>query len=292
MAFEAFVASGAARRERAHRVGVVVSLALHIPPIVLFALQLVVRPVLVDRTEELPGMQASPVVPVKIARLWAPAPPRQDLEAARPGTIASAAAARAAKEPPARKRRRAPAIPPASASPVHRLEIPGGGEVPSGEAERSEALAMLHTLKPPSADLERRAAAVRTEILTGLSADPAVPPTSTRSAGPHAGGEGDPRPGPVHELTPGAAAYLRTYETFPSLPDGSYSWRKRSYVFYLQVCVAENGLVDEVVVKRGARPDLDAHLSTAIRTWRYRPWIVSGSPRPFCHPLRITYTRG
>jgi hypothetical protein len=101
-----------------------------------------------------------------------------------------------------------------------------------------------------------------------------------------------PRSSPSQELSAGAAAYLRTYETFPSLPDGSWTWSKRTYVFQLKVCVAESGQVDDVVIQRGARPDLDAYLAAAIHTWRYRPWIVSGTARPFCHPLRITYSRG
>jgi hypothetical protein len=295
MAFEAFVASGAARRDRVQRVvGLGVSLALHLPPLILFALQLVARPVLVERAEDPPGAKASPTVPVRIAGLWAPPPQRTEGDTARVRAVANAPSpnpAAARETTPARKRRAPPppapvatVAPPAAVDrPIARLDLPPDGMVPSSDtpAERPETLAMLHTVKPSlSVELERRAAAVRTEILAGLSADPSVP------------GDGDARPGPVHELTSGAAAYLRTYETFPSLPDGSWSWRKKSYVFFLQVCVADNGLVDEVVIQRGARPDLDAYLASAIRTWRYRPWIVSGSPRPFCHPLRITYSRG
>jgi hypothetical protein len=282
MAFEALVAAAEFRRDRAQRVGVAVSLALHIPPVALFALQLVLRPVLVERTEEVPAPQAALQVPVKIARIWAPAtPPREPARAAH--TPAGSAPAR---QPPRRKPRAVLPAPPA-------LLLPSGGEVLAAEppAVRHE-IAMLPAEKPSPAEMERRAAAVQTEILAGLSADPAVPPTMNRSAGPHATGDGDSRTGPTDELTAGAAAYLRTYETFPSLPDGSWSWRSRSHVFVLQVCVAESGQVDRVLVNRGSRPDLDSYLAGAIRTWRYRPWIVSGAPRPFCHPLRITYSRG
>jgi hypothetical protein len=305
MAFEAFVASASARRDRAQRmVGAAVSLALHVPPLILCALQLVVRPTLMERSDAVPPPGDSPVVPVRLGA-WL-APPRTPPAPVRP-TAASAPAApggRAARAPDSAGRtRRTPAAstrtvaqldptPPARPA-ARRLALPDGGEVtlPPAADARPSTLAMMHVLQPETSELERRAAAVRTEILAGLSADPAVPPTLPRSAGPHVG-DGDEHPGPTHELTSGAAAYLRTYETFPSLPDGSWSWRKRTYAFLLQVCVSDSGQVDRVVIDRGARPDLDAYLAAAIRTWRYRPWIVSGMARPFCHPLRITYSRG
>ncbi len=262
MAFEAFVAAGRARGDRARRVGLMVSLALHLPPVALFALQLVVRPVLVERIEEPPG--AAPVVPVRIAGLFArpralvePAPPE-------PRVLREAAPRKRAGHTPA-------------SSPVSRRP-------PALELAKGGAVLVREPVAPPAevADLERAAAAFRSAIL-GPTADlPAQP--------------GDPEgaliPGPAQELSAGAAAYLRTYETFPSLPDGSWSWTRRTYVFHLQVCVTESGQVDDVVMQRGTRPDLDAHLSRAVRTWRYRPWIVSGSARPFCHPMRITYSRG
>jgi hypothetical protein len=306
MAFEAFVASGRAKRDRAQRmVGVAVSLALHVPPLILCALQLVVRPRLVERSEAIPQADGSPVVPVRLGARLPQSPTQPALvlptasEAAVPRQQAAPAtttASRARRTPAAASTRPlAPLEPTPPARPVaQRLALPAGGEVPHQEAPfgRPTALAMLHVVQPEASELERRAAAVRTEILAGLSADPAIPPTLPRSAGPHAAGEGDAHPGPAHELSAGAAAYLRTYENFPSLPDSSWSWRKRTYAFLLQVCVSESGQVDRVIIDRGARPDLDVFLAKAIRTWRYRPWIVSGMARPFCHPLRITYSRG
>jgi hypothetical protein len=297
MAFEAFVASGAARRDRARRVGVAVSLALHLPPLVLFALQLVVRPTLTERTESVSAAGANPVVPLRIAGLWVPPPvaavaaPRVSEPAAPPATAAAKAAPRPKQTAPARAAQRALARaeqPEATASP--KLRLPAGGDTIVTQAERHAVLAAVHTPPASEIEMERRAAAVGTEILAGLTADSGGPAALSLSAGPP--GDSGPRSAPGHELTSGAAAYLRTYETFPTLPDSSWSWGKRTYAFMMKVCVAESGHVDEVVIQRGSRPDLDAHLAAAIRTWRYRPWIVSGSARPFCHPLRITYSRG
>jgi hypothetical protein len=300
MAFEAFVASGAARRDRARRVGVAVSLALHLPPLALFAMQLVVRPVLTERTESVSTtVDASPVVPLRIAGLWAPARPA----AAPRVTEAVALAAPAPAEQATRRARRAAPLRPTqplvapgqpdAAAP--RLRLPAGGESVVVEVDRHPVAPppQVSAPMPTDIDLERRAAAVGSEMLAGLSASAeSVAPALSLSAGPFAAGEAAPRGAPAHELSAGAAAYLRTYETFPTLPDGSWGWSKRTYVFFLKVCVAENGQVDDVIIQRGSRPDLDVYLAAAIRTWRYRPWLVSGSARPFCHPLRITYSRG
>jgi len=46
-----------------------------------------------------------------------------------------------------------------------------------------------------------------------------------------------------------------------------------------------------VTFQAGANEDVDALVSSAIRSWRYRPRIVGGTARPFCHPMRIEYSR-
>ena len=277
------------------------SLALHLPPLVLFGMQLVVRPTLTERTETVSSViDTNRVVPLRIAGLWAPARPA----AAPRVTEAISLAAAAPAEKATRRARRAAPLPPTQpvAAPgrpdgsAPKLRLPAGGESLVVEVDRHPVASppRVPTPTPTEVDLERRAAAVGTEMLAGLSAsaDSVTPAALSLSAGPFAAGEAAPRGAPTHELSSGAAAYLRTYETFPTLPDGSWGWSKRTYVFLLKVCVAESGQVDDVIIQRGSRPDLDAYLAAAIRTWRYRPWIVSGAARPFCHPLRITYSRG
>lgn len=87
------------------------------------------------------------------------------------------------------------------------------------------------------------------------------------------------------------AAYLRTYESFPTLPEACWPPGRTTNAVLVEVCVSERGTVNDVVVRQSAGADTDAFLAKAIRSWRYRPRLVSGSPRPFCHPIRIVYKK-
>jgi hypothetical protein len=87
------------------------------------------------------------------------------------------------------------------------------------------------------------------------------------------------------------AAYLRTYESFPTLPEACWPPGRTTNALLVEICVSERGTVSDVVVRQSAGADTDALLSQAIRSWRYRPRLVAGSPRPFCHPIRITYKK-
>jgi hypothetical protein len=99
------------------------------------------------------------------------------------------------------------------------------------------------------------------------------------------------RPMNASFLSESMGAYFRTYETFPGLPD-SYWWGGQlSYPLEVEVCVAADGGVSTVTFAKGANEDVDRLVGNAIRTWRYRPRMVGGSPRPFCHPIKIEYTR-
>ena len=87
------------------------------------------------------------------------------------------------------------------------------------------------------------------------------------------------------------AAYLRTYESFPSLPEACWPPGRTANALLVEVCVSERGTVNDVVVRQSAGSDTDDFLTKAIRSWRYRPRVVGGSPRPFCHPIRIVYKK-
>jgi hypothetical protein len=59
-----------------------------------------------------------------------------------------------------------------------------------------------------------------------------------------------------------------------------------------RVCVSTEGTVSNVVILKSASDEIDHMLTNAIlSSWRYRPRLVEGSPRPFCHPIRIVYDR-
>jgi hypothetical protein len=100
------------------------------------------------------------------------------------------------------------------------------------------------------------------------------------------------RPVKASYLTESMAAYFRTYEVFPSMPESYWYGGVTNYRLSVEVCVAADGAVSNVTFQQGANEDVDRLVGAAMRSWRYRPRIVSGSPRPFCHPINIEYIRG
>jgi TonB family protein len=86
-----------------------------------------------------------------------------------------------------------------------------------------------------------------------------------------------------------SAAYYRTRDDMPGLPP--WLAGHREYTMLFRICVTTEGTVSNVVVLKSANPDADQVLCTAIENWRYRPRIVDGVARPFCHPIRIVYSR-
>jgi TonB family protein len=83
---------------------------------------------------------------------------------------------------------------------------------------------------------------------------------------------------------------LRVHEVFPRLPEG-LGKRGSVYRVLVDICVAPNGQVSEVALKRGAAADLDRAVLAAIRTWRYSPWRLDGHAIAFCHPMSIVYSQ-
>jgi hypothetical protein len=99
------------------------------------------------------------------------------------------------------------------------------------------------------------------------------------------------RPYKASYLSESVGKYFRTYEVYPSLIDSYWSGGTTTYLLAVEICVSTDGEVSNVTFQQGANEDVDKLVATAIRSWRYRPRIVGGSPRPFCHPIRIEYTR-
>jgi hypothetical protein len=99
------------------------------------------------------------------------------------------------------------------------------------------------------------------------------------------------RPMKASYLSESVGKYFRTYEVYPSLIDSYWSGGTTTYLLAVEICVSTDGEVSNVTFQQGANEDVDKLVGSAIRSWRYRPRIVGGSPRPFCHPIRIEYTR-
>jgi periplasmic protein TonB len=95
-------------------------------------------------------------------------------------------------------------------------------------------------------------------------------------------------PAPPPHVPPGVAKALRVYDTFPRLPEPMRA-AGAAYVVMVDVCVSHQGDVSDVTIEQGAPAPLDRALRAAIRTWRYRPFLVAGTPTPFCHLVQIDY---
>ena len=90
-------------------------------------------------------------------------------------------------------------------------------------------------------------------------------------------------------ISPGEAGYLRTYDDYPPLPRSLWVWG-RVYSVLAQVCVSARGEVSDVAIKRGAAPELDRAVAVAMRSWRYRPRLIAGTPQPFCHLIKLDFS--
>jgi hypothetical protein len=91
------------------------------------------------------------------------------------------------------------------------------------------------------------------------------------------------------EVTASEARYLRTYEAYPSLPRSLWV-TGRVYAVLAQVCVAVDGGVSTVSIRNGSAPELDHLIAASVRSWRYRPRVVEGAARPFCHLMKFVYS--
>jgi outer membrane biosynthesis protein TonB len=89
-------------------------------------------------------------------------------------------------------------------------------------------------------------------------------------------------------LSAGAAQALRVHDEFPELPDPLRRPGAHHDVT-ATICVAETGVVTTVAIASTGAPPLEAALATAIRSWRYRPFLVAGVARPFCHDIAFAY---
>jgi hypothetical protein len=286
MAFESFFAGKRPeRRWRSWSAGYLLSMALHLGPAIAVALSAarapqapnarLVHPVVsagrqrdaVEKGQE--GAKRPPPPPKRDKkREESPSKTRDTMMALAPETRTESRSALEVSPPP---------------PPAPRLAGRDEGNDLDGEAARSAA---------PEAALATAPNVGDGPLIPGVSegAAPAglgVLHAATTIAAQH------PRrlPAPAAPYVPTSFAQgLRVHEDFPSLPS-SLSRRGARYVAAVEICVSTKGSVSGVNFRQRSAPDLDRALYESIRTWRYRPWLRDGVAAPFCHPLRITYTR-
>jgi hypothetical protein len=105
-----------------------------------------------------------------------------------------------------------------------------------------------------------------------------------------------PVPAPVPatqpvRLAPDTAKELRVYDVFPSAPASVRSLGGTA-ILLVEICVSAQGAVSGTRFSVGSGGPLADNMRAAIATWRYRPLVVGGAPRPFCHDVKIEYRSG
>jgi outer membrane biosynthesis protein TonB len=169
--------------------------------------------------------------------------------------------------------------------------------VPSGPATEARAVARRsHAVHHQSAGQERA------PIAAPLGPNPLEPPpfedaggseeapaVATGSASAVTSAAPALPPSEPISITAGEAGYLRTYEDYPSLPRSLWV-TGRVYSVLAQICVSARGEVSNVTIKHGAAAELDRAVTVAMRSWRYRPRMVEGAPRPFCHLMKLDFS--
>jgi TonB family protein len=103
-------------------------------------------------------------------------------------------------------------------------------------------------------------------------------------AGPYQG----PETAPVVSLKEATA--LRTRDYFPRLPAALWP-EARPYIVRVRLCVSEAGRVTDAALQSAASAVLDPQVLAAVKGWRYRPRLIGGEARPFCHTVTIAYER-
>ena len=58
----------------------------------------------------------------------------------------------------------------------------------------------------------------------------------------------------------------------------------------VKLCVDTTGLVtDSTMVERSGYTEYDSKLVELIREWRYRPYLINGTPAPVCSTVEFIY---
>lgn len=114
---------------------------------------------------------------------------------------------------------------------------------------------------------------------------PATPPSAPTSA---AASASTPAPTPPIHVDPALAGTMKLSGPPPTYPAIAQAARMQGTVL-LSVTIAPDGSVRDVSGISGP-PLLQAAAVTAVRSWRYRPWLIYGKPVPFDTQVSIGFT--
>jgi hypothetical protein len=87
-----------------------------------------------------------------------------------------------------------------------------------------------------------------------------------------------------------SAAYYRIEDPMPTL-HAYWTPGRREWAMLFRICVSPDGTVSSVSVLKSGSDEVDQVFTATMKTWRYRPRVIDGAARPFCHPIRIIYAR-
>jgi protein TonB len=122
-------------------------------------------------------------------------------------------------------------------------------------------------------------------------------------AGGTPGGTVGGTPGGVVGGTPGGAGTKATPAKFlaPNVGEGQrlsgdkgimpVPLRKPGAVYRLlvKVCVSAQGNVEKLTLMQASDPLANEEALRVLRTWRFRPFLVNGTPAPFCYPQLVEF---
>jgi peptidyl-prolyl cis-trans isomerase A (cyclophilin A) len=96
------------------------------------------------------------------------------------------------------------------------------------------------------------------------------------------------RPQRVVGISAGVARGMLVYHTVPVYPDGARTARVSGTVV-LAARIATDGTIKELAVVQGPQPLQQVALG-AVRTWRYRPYLLNGEPVEVTTTNNVTFT--
>jgi hypothetical protein len=170
-----------------------------------------------------------------------------------------------------------------------RLDLAHEVEVPAALAGRTDGAggATLRLTERPGASVTER-------VVTELTPRPFAPPRDwlkdLRRGGKPASPVVTPPGGPIDHsgqklLPPNEGARLLLTPPDELLPPGIIKEGQVWGIF--KVCVAADGTVESATVLKTPGPEIESDFVLAIRTWKYRPYLINRAPVRFCHPMRL-----
>ena len=186
---------------------------------------------------------------------------------------------------PSREKSATPAAAPAQPLPV--VQLPPPAPAPAAALKTAPAPAPLKTAPAPTP-----VAAAAPAPAPAPSTTPPASHTPSFAAPPPAA----PAPAPKAAAPPVVpyGAFIASHKLAgeePHLPPSLRSSLAETQAL-ARACIAADGHVDDVRVLRSPSASADEAIRSALRGWRFRPFMLQGKAAPLCFDLPISFKRG